>query len=84
MRRSDKAERRTTKANRHIEKDSVGAHGEAAALRWRAADRFNPKTGINERIAKTGRAAPTAAVMGPGASHRYSRELLTITASGSA
>lgn len=54
MRRSDKAERRTTKANRHIEKDSVGAHGEAAALRWRAADRFNPKTGINERIAKTG------------------------------
>jgi hypothetical protein len=50
----DQAERRTAEAERHIEKDGVGAHGEAAALRRRAAHGFDAEAGINERIAEAG------------------------------
>jgi hypothetical protein len=49
---------RTAETERHIQKDSVSAHGEAAALRRHAAHCFNPEAGIDQRVAEAGERGP--------------------------
>jgi hypothetical protein len=44
----DQAERRTAKTERYVEKDRVGAHGNAAALRWGAAYSFDAEPRIHQ------------------------------------
>src|SRR5215470_5904287 len=50
----DQPERGAAQSERHVEKNGVGAHGEAPALRRSAPHRFNAEPGIDQRIAEPG------------------------------
>src|SRR4051812_9390405 len=50
----EQTENRGTEPERHVQKCRVSAHREPSTLRWCAPNRFDAKTGINERVAESG------------------------------
>src|SRR5262249_49195266 len=54
----DQPERGAAQSERHVEKNGVGAHGEAPALRRSAPHRLNAEPGIDQRIAEPGERGP--------------------------
>src|SRR5207249_5698326 len=53
-RASDQAHCRDAESERHVEKDGVGSHGKAAALRRHATDGLNAEAGVDQRVTEAG------------------------------
>jgi len=61
----DQTQRRVGESQRQVEKSGVSSHGQPAALRWRAVDRFHSKAGVNQWVAEAGDRRPEQRQCGP-------------------